>query len=94
MRAVALARWIEPRPRRRRSLLVGPRPGAAAAPRRPAPGLENIARTLSIEWARHGVRHVRARPGPETTDAEVAALVAFLASPAGAYVSGTVLATA
>ena len=33
-------------------------------------------------------------PGDETTDDEAEALVAFLAAPAAAYVSGTVMATA
>jgi NAD(P)-dependent dehydrogenase (short-subunit alcohol dehydrogenase family) len=48
-----------------------------------AAALENTARTLSIEWARHGIVitcvHARAR-----TDA----LIAFLCSPAGGYYSG------
>src|SRR5439155_11573319 len=48
-----------------------------------AAALENAARTLSTEWARHGIVitcvHARAR-----TDA----LVAFLCSPAGDYYSG------
>jgi hypothetical protein len=49
-------------------------------------GLENLARTLSIEWARHGIRTVTILPGadPHAT----AELVAFLASKAGAYYSG------
>jgi len=53
--------------------------------------LENMARTLSIEWARFGIRLVAILPGPETTDAEVASFVAYLASPAGDYFSGCVL---
>ena len=48
-----------------------------------AAALENTARTLSIEWARHGIVitcvHTRARSD---------ALVAFLCSPAGDYYSG------
>ena len=50
--------------------------------------MENLARTLSIEWARHQVRIVAIHPGRETTAGEVGDLVAFLASPAGAYYSG------
>jgi NAD(P)-dependent dehydrogenase (short-subunit alcohol dehydrogenase family) len=55
-------------------------------------GLENLARTLSIEWARYGVTLVAIHPGPATTPATVAELCAFLASPAGDYHSGSVVA--
>ena len=68
-------------------VLIAPRPGdphAAAA----RAGLETLARALSIEWARHGIRPVAVLPGAGTTDGELAELVAFLASPAGAYYSG------
>ncbi len=51
-------------------------------------GLENLARTLSVEWARFAVRPVAILPGAATSSAEVAELVAFLVSPAGAYYSG------
>lgn len=54
-------------------------------------GLENLARTLSVEWARHGVTVVTIAPGTETGAGEVAALSAYLASPAGAYFSGCLL---
>jgi NAD(P)-dependent dehydrogenase (short-subunit alcohol dehydrogenase family) len=54
-------------------------------------GLENLARTLSVEWARHGITVVTIAPGEETTTGEVAALCAYLASPAGAYFSGCLL---
>ncbi|MCW2966460.1 MAG: hypothetical protein JWM71_232 [Solirubrobacteraceae bacterium] len=50
--------------------------------------LENLARTLSIEWARHQIRSTAILPGPATTAGEVAQLIAFLASPAGDYYSG------
>jgi NAD(P)-dependent dehydrogenase (short-subunit alcohol dehydrogenase family) len=53
-------------------------------------GLENLARTLSIEWARYGITLVTIAPGASTTG-EAAALVAYLASPAGAYFSGCLL---
>jgi citronellol/citronellal dehydrogenase len=53
-------------------------------------GLENLARTLSIEWARHGITPVTIAPGASTMG-EVAGLVAYLASPAGAYFSGCLL---
>jgi len=54
-------------------------------------GLENLARTLSIEWARYGITTVTIAPGVATAAGEVAALVAYLASPAGAYFSGCLL---
>ncbi len=55
-------------------------------------GLENLARTTSIEWARYGITTVAIAPGTETTGQTLAALCAYLASPAGAYFSGCVLA--
>ena len=61
-------------------VLIAPPPGdphheAARA------GLENLARTLSIEWARHGIRPVAILPARATRARELAELVAFLASP-------------
>jgi NAD(P)-dependent dehydrogenase (short-subunit alcohol dehydrogenase family) len=49
-------------------------------------GLENLARTLSTEWARHGTRTVTIHQAgnPHAT----AELTAFLASPAGGYYAG------
>jgi len=67
-------------------VLIAPPPGDAHAEAARA-GLENMARTLSIEWARLGVRPVAVLPG---APGDVAELVAFLASPAGAYYSGCV----
>jgi NAD(P)-dependent dehydrogenase (short-subunit alcohol dehydrogenase family) len=64
---------------------AGEHAGAARA------GLENLARTLSIEWARHGITLVTIAPGEATAAGEVAALCAYLASPAGAYFSGCLL---
>ena len=61
---------------------AGPRADAARA------GLENLGRTLSTEWARHGITVVTIAPGDITPAGEVAALCAYLASPAGAYFSG------
>jgi citronellol/citronellal dehydrogenase len=51
-------------------------------------GLENLARTLSIEWARYGITPVTIAPGPSTTPEQIAGVVAYLASPAGDYFSG------
>jgi len=53
--------------------------------------LENLARTLSIEWARYRVTTVAVAPGADTTPGRVAAVAAYLASPAGAYFSGCLL---
>ena len=50
-----------------------------------------MARTLSIEWARFGIRPVTILPGAQSDDAAVASLVAYLASQAGDYFSGCVL---
>jgi hypothetical protein len=49
-------------------------------------GLENLARTLSIEWARYRIRPVAISQG--TDPHATAELVAFLASTAGAYYAG------
>jgi NAD(P)-dependent dehydrogenase (short-subunit alcohol dehydrogenase family) len=58
-------------------------------------GLENLARTLSIEWARHRITPVTIAPGAASdrvdSAGEMAALTAYLASPAGAYFSGCLL---
>jgi hypothetical protein len=71
----------------RKVLLIGPRPGGHdAEPARAA--LENLARTLSIEWARYGIVTAMIAPGQTTSDDEIAALVAFLCSRAGHYYSG------
>jgi citronellol/citronellal dehydrogenase len=73
-------------------LIVGPRPDAGAFAGALRAGLENLARTLSIEWSRYGWRIVTILPGRLTSDAELAEVVAFLASPAGDYYSGCALA--
>lgn len=67
---------------------VAPPPGAGAHASAARAGLENLARTLSIEWARHGVVTTTIAPADATPASEVASLVAFLASPAGGYYSG------
>jgi hypothetical protein len=86
LREVALRAWIPGEGGK--AVLVSPRPsdGDHAAATRAA--LENTARTLSIEWARYGVRLTALTPGDTTTEDEVADLVAYLASPGGDYFSG------
>ena len=86
LRPIARAAWIEPG-RPGKLLLIAPPPCDAGAEAARA-GLENLARTLSIEWARYGIRTAALLPGGATAPAEVAELVAFLASRAGDYYSG------
>lgn len=72
-------------------VLIAPRPAAGEHAEALRAGLENLARTLSIEWSRYAVRTTALLPGPQTGDDEVGELVAFLASPAGDYWSGCAL---
>ena len=69
-------------------VLVAPRPAAGEHAGAAAAGLESLARTLSVEWARFGVRATLVAPGAHATEEEVGALVAYLASAAGEYFSG------
>ncbi len=72
------------------SILAPPPDGcehAAAA----VAGIENLVRTLSIEWARYGIAPVAIAPGSHTEPGELVELVAYLLSPAGAYFSGCLL---
>jgi NAD(P)-dependent dehydrogenase (short-subunit alcohol dehydrogenase family) len=74
-----------------RIVYLAPAPAAGAQADAARAGLENLGRTLSIEWARHGITLVTIAPGDGTAASEVAALTAYLASPAGAYFSGCLL---
>jgi NAD(P)-dependent dehydrogenase (short-subunit alcohol dehydrogenase family) len=74
-----------------RIVYIAPPPGAGDHAEAARAGLENLARTLSIEWARYGITPVTIAPGESTTASEVAALSAYLAAPAGAYFSGCLL---
>lgn len=69
-------------------VMLGPRPNAGPLAEAARAGLENLARTLSVEWARHGVTTTMVAPGSATSDEELAELVCFLVSPAGEYLSG------
>ncbi|HST54622.1 MAG TPA: SDR family NAD(P)-dependent oxidoreductase [Solirubrobacteraceae bacterium] len=71
-----------------RIVYLTPAPDAGAHADAARAGLENLSRTLSIEWARHGVTLVTVACGAHSRGDEVAALLAYLASPAGAYFSG------
>jgi hypothetical protein len=95
-RDVLDAAWLALRPEARamidaeaggKLLLVAPPPFDAAAEAARA-GTENLARTLSVEWARYGIRTAALLPGSATEPEEVAELAAFLASRAGDYYSG------
>jgi NAD(P)-dependent dehydrogenase (short-subunit alcohol dehydrogenase family) len=74
-----------------RILYLAPSPGSGELADGARAGLENLARTLSIEWARHSVTALTIAPGDATNAGEVAALAAYLASPAGAYFSGCLI---
>ncbi len=93
-RAVANAAFIPGEAGGRIVYLAPPTPGGASAGAGAVhvdatrAGLENLARTLSIEWARYGITPVTIAPGPRTTPSELAGVVAYLASPAGDYFSG------
>jgi NAD(P)-dependent dehydrogenase (short-subunit alcohol dehydrogenase family) len=80
-----------PAARAGRIVYLAPAPDAGAHADAARAGLENLSRTLSIEWARHGITAVTVAPGAGTSRGEVAALAAYLASPAGAYFSGCLL---
>jgi hypothetical protein len=69
-------------------LLIGPRPDAGSFAEAARAALENLARTLSVEWARYGVTAAMVAPGAATTDEQLAELVCFLVSEAGGYISG------
>jgi NAD(P)-dependent dehydrogenase (short-subunit alcohol dehydrogenase family) len=95
-RALAGVAFIE-RERAGRIVLIAP-PGdggdeeLAGYARAARAGLENLARTLSIEWSRYSITTVAIATSAKTPPEELAALCAYLASPAGAYFSGCVLA--
>jgi NAD(P)-dependent dehydrogenase (short-subunit alcohol dehydrogenase family) len=71
-------------------VVIAPRPDAGAFAAAARAALENLARTLSVEWARYGITATAIAPGASSTDDQVAELVCFLISPAGDYFSGCV----
>jgi hypothetical protein len=71
-----------------RVVLIAPPPDAGRHADAARAGLENLARTLSVEWARYAITAVAITPGARSTDVDVAQLVCFIASPAGGYFSG------
>jgi hypothetical protein len=69
-------------------ILVMPAPDAGEHAEPARDGLENLARTLSVEWARHRVTAVAIAPRSATSDEQLGALLGYLCSPAGDYYSG------
>jgi NAD(P)-dependent dehydrogenase (short-subunit alcohol dehydrogenase family) len=69
-------------------VLVAPRAAGGSLVAAARAALENLARTLSVEWARYRVTVTMISPGASTTDEQLAELVCFLVSPAGDYFSG------
>jgi hypothetical protein len=69
-------------------VLLAPRPGEVEHLDAVRAALENLARTLSVEWARYGITTTAIWPATRTTEEDLATVVAYLCSPAGAYFSG------
>lgn len=86
-RAIATGALI-PAAAQGRLLFITPRPDVGTHAQAARAALENLARTLSVEWARFGVTAVAITPGSQTTEAELADLLCFLLSDAGGYFSG------
>jgi citronellol/citronellal dehydrogenase len=74
-----------------RLVLIAPAAGAGEHAGAARAGIENLARTLSVEWARHGLTAVAVGADEDTAAHELAAIVAYIGSPAGAYLSGCLL---
>lgn len=101
LRAGADAAWVAARaagtttmieaPAGGKVIVIAPPPGAGPHADAARAGLENFARTLSIEWARYDIRVTTLHPGERSSPADVAGLVAYLASTAGDYFSGCLL---
>lgn len=69
-------------------ILLAPPPQAGPFARAAADALENLARTLSVEWARFGVTTCTVAPGESAPPETLGELVAYLLSPAGDYFTG------
>jgi NAD(P)-dependent dehydrogenase (short-subunit alcohol dehydrogenase family) len=87
VREVATGALIES-PEPGKLVLVAPRPDAGPLAGAVRAGLENLARTLSVEWARYGLTAVAIAPGADTTGEQLALLVCFVVSEGGDYLSG------
>lgn len=69
-------------------VLIAPAPDAGPHAQAVGAALENLARTLSVEWARYAVTTAMVAPRPGLDRGRLAEVVAFLCSPAADYVSG------
>ncbi len=69
-------------------VLIAPPPGAGTYAVAAAAAIVNLARTLSVEWARHGITVTALTPADHTSAPELADLVAYLLSRGGDYFSG------
>lgn len=69
-------------------VLIAPEDGAGEHAAAARAAVENLARTLSTEWARYGITTTALTPRSGTAEADLAVLVAFLISGAGDYYSG------
>lgn len=87
IREVAVGALI-PEPAPGKVVLIAPRPGPGEHARALGAALDNLARTLSVEWARFGVTVVALAPGEGATDEQLAQLICLLCSHAGDYFSG------
>jgi NAD(P)-dependent dehydrogenase (short-subunit alcohol dehydrogenase family) len=77
-----------PRERGGKVVLIAPPPGAGAFAPAARAALDNLVRTLSVEWARYRITATMIAPASATTPAHVAELACFLLSPGGDYFSG------
>jgi NAD(P)-dependent dehydrogenase (short-subunit alcohol dehydrogenase family) len=87
VREVAVGALIDS-PEPGKVVLIGPAPDAGPHAGAAAAALENLARTLSVEWARYDVSTVMVAAGPGASEADLLELVGFLCSQAGEYFSG------
>jgi NAD(P)-dependent dehydrogenase (short-subunit alcohol dehydrogenase family) len=69
-------------------VLIAPRVDAGEHTEAARDALENLARTLSVEWARYRITTTAITPGSQTSEGELATLVCYLLSEAGDYFSG------
>ena len=69
-------------------VLIAPEAGAGEYADAARAAIENLARTLSTEWARHGITTTAMTPRAGTRESDLAVLVAFIVSEAGDYHSG------
>lgn len=87
VREVAVGALIES-PDPGKIVLLGPVAGSGVHAEAACSALENLARTLSVEWARHGITAVMVAPGPDCSPGELAEVIGYLCSRGGDYFSG------